>query len=356
MFGSNVLETAIGLIFVYLGFSLVCSGFREWIAVILNTRARTLKKGILNMLKDETRMSQIFNHHLVRVKQDDGSGEKGAAPKYISSKAFAQALLESILKAQKDEKIAPEGSSTPPAGAEKKAVIIEGMRKSIAKIENPQVKNMLLGMLESTEKRTAGWEEKCENAKKVIEDWFNDEMELLSAWYKRQTHKVLLLLAVIFCIVFNVDTIMITRTLSVDSALQQSVKNAVVQTVNEPIDSTSVDSYKQGKEIQAQIQQLGIPIGWTSTPASDLAPRGIPQDFLAWFYKVIGILMSILAVSLGAPFWFDVLKKMITLTTKPKNQDAAPASAQAVPAVLLTAAPVPSATAPAPPCPPVGSI
>ncbi len=66
MFGSNILETAMGLIFVYLGFSLLCSGLREWIAVVLNTRSRTLKKGILNMLKDDTRVKQVLNHHLVK--------------------------------------------------------------------------------------------------------------------------------------------------------------------------------------------------------------------------------------------------------------------------------------------------
>ncbi|MCU0284756.1 MAG: hypothetical protein MUF15_00020 [Acidobacteria bacterium] len=350
MFGSNILETAMGLIFVYLGFSLLCSGLREWIAVVLNTRSRTLKKGILNMLKDDTRVKQVLNHHLVRVKSIEGSSEKSNAPKYISSKAFAQALLEGILKAQKDEKAASDSTAPTQPTGEKKAVIIEGMKKSITKIENSHVKNILLEVLESTEKKAAaGLEKKCDNAKKVIEDWFNAEMELLSAWYKKQTHIVLLVLAILFCVLFNVDTIMITRTLSVNTALRQSISEGVQHAVKEPMDPTSVDSYKQGEKIKEQIHQLGLPIGWTVNTEGSLDPRGLPRGFWNWFYKILGILMSILAVSMGAPFWFDILKKLINISSKPKSSQES--------STLVVKTNSESSTSPispaASPCPPV---
>ncbi|MDQ1353159.1 MAG: hypothetical protein QG657_3465 [Acidobacteriota bacterium] len=316
MFGSNILETAIGLIFVYLAFSLVCSGVREWIAVVLNSRARTLKKGIVNLLKDKKLTANIFDHHMVRVKGIAGGGGRGPAPKSITGRVFAEALLDSLLKAQQ------EGQSD-----EKKPEMIEEMKASVAKIENYHVKNVLTDILESMGKDKAGVAAKLEKAKQDIEKWFDTGMEHVSAWYKRQTHKVVFALAVVVCILFNVDTIMISRALSVNSSLRDSLTAVAVETTKNPVDSTSVDALKQGKELQAQIQQLGLPIGWAKTTAGSLDPRGLPNNiwnFWDWFYKVLGLLMSILAVSMGAPFWFDVLKKLISLRNAPKGQDTPP--------------------------------
>lgn len=321
MFGSDILETAMGLVFVYLVFSLVCSGFREWIAVILNTRAKTLKKGVSNLLKDKDLMAHVFNHHLVRVKGGNVGEEKGSDPKYISSKAFAEALLEGILKAQKDEGMSPESSSAQPSGTETKTSNIEEIKKSIAKIENLKVKTVLNDLIENVEKKAEGWEKIYENAQCAIKEWFDDEMELISAWYKRETHKVLFVLGVILCILFNVDTIMITRTLSVNSALRESLTKVAMQNVQQPVDSTSTQSYDQGKKLQEEIGQLGLPIGWKQTAADNLDPRGIPHGFWEWLYKIFGLAMSILAVSMGATFWFDILKKLINLSGVRKNQE-----------------------------------
>lgn len=320
MFGSNILETAIGLVFVYLAFSLVCSGVREWIAVVLNTRAKTLKKGILNLLKDENLVDSIFDHHMVRVKGTDG--EQGPAPKFIQGKAFAEALLDSLLKAEQ------EGQSD-----EKKPEMIEEMKASVAKIENYHVKNVLTDILENIGKDKVGLATKIEKARQDIEKWFDTGMEHVSAWYKRQTHKVVFALAVVVCILFNVDTIMITRTLSVNSALRESLTTVAMETVKKPVDRASENSLA-GEDLQKKIDQLGLPIGWAKTTASSLDPRGVPTslwNFWEWFYKVLGLLMSILAVSMGAPFWFDILKKLISLRNTPKGQETTPTPAPVSP-------------------------
>jgi hypothetical protein len=39
----------------------------------------------------------------------------------------------------------------------------------------------------------------------------------------------------------------------------------------------------------------------------------VPNDFLCWVLKCVGLLMSVLAASLGAPFWFDTLSKFVNL-------------------------------------------
>ena len=48
LFGSNILEVAVGLTFLYVLLALICSALNEWIAGILSLRSKTLREGIAN--------------------------------------------------------------------------------------------------------------------------------------------------------------------------------------------------------------------------------------------------------------------------------------------------------------------
>ena len=52
MFGSGILEVAIGIIFIYLLVSLLCSAVREGIEAWTKTRAAYLEYGIRELLHD----------------------------------------------------------------------------------------------------------------------------------------------------------------------------------------------------------------------------------------------------------------------------------------------------------------
>ncbi|HYH87546.1 MAG TPA: hypothetical protein VEX60_18975, partial [Pyrinomonadaceae bacterium] len=74
-------------------------------------------------------------------------------------------------------------------------------------------------------------------------------------------------------------------------------------------------------EMQSTISELGIPIGWSWQPITD-DPRGLPSGFGGWLLKVVGWLLTAFAVSQGAPFWFDLLNKIIVIrsTVKPREK------------------------------------
>jgi hypothetical protein len=65
-----------------------------------------------------------------------------------------------------------------------------------------------------------------------------------------------------------------------------------------------------------RLASLSVPLGWS---ADDKDPRAVPHDALGWTLKVLGLLLTALGVSLGAPFWFDVLNKLsvVRATVKP---------------------------------------
>ncbi len=68
MFGSSILEVAIGVIFVYLLLSLICTAINEGIASFINKRGQNLFEGIKNLLNDPTftgLAQQLYTHGLV---------------------------------------------------------------------------------------------------------------------------------------------------------------------------------------------------------------------------------------------------------------------------------------------------
>jgi hypothetical protein len=80
------------------------------------------------------------------------------------------------------------------------------------------------------------------------------------------------------------------------------------------------------KALRAELHDLGFPVGWArSLPAwtdecglmcvGEAVARQAP-------YHVPGWLLTAFAISLGAPFWFDVLKRIMVIrsTVKPKEK------------------------------------
>ena len=114
---TTVLDVAIGLVFVYLLLSLVCTALLEIIAALFNLRARNLEDGIRSLFSDgfgpgnKAFVEQIYDHGLIAglyrnpavdlIKTDIGSFEKPTQkaakkklPSYIPSRTFALSLID----------------------------------------------------------------------------------------------------------------------------------------------------------------------------------------------------------------------------------------------------------------------
>lgn len=101
MFGSSILEVAIGIIFVYLFLSLICSAIIEGIASLINKRGKNLFEGVKNLLNDPKftgLAQQLYSHGLVDgISQEAANPAKpNRLPSYIPSNIFALALLDII--------------------------------------------------------------------------------------------------------------------------------------------------------------------------------------------------------------------------------------------------------------------
>lgn len=113
IFGSTILEVAIGLFFIYFLLSIVCSSVNEVVAGIFKLRSKYLERGITNLLCDHDLAENVLTHPLIKamgntrleprlihglVERFSGTGKAGL-PSYIPARTFALALFDSLAPA-----------------------------------------------------------------------------------------------------------------------------------------------------------------------------------------------------------------------------------------------------------------
>jgi hypothetical protein len=181
-----------------------------------------------------------------------------------------------------------------------------------------------------------------------IEEWYTNSMERLTGWYKRRAQLSTLLIGLIMALLLNVDSLMLASRFWSEPYRVDSVLSQVEVYVGTQSDDSPNLLEQQGLSSFLQIlKSMQLPIGWFSVPGSSISQDGItdidaacmlfpsreqdiygfrigsqciqlintpiPSDITGWLLKTLGLLMTGLSISQGAPFWFDILKKIINI-------------------------------------------
>lgn len=277
MFGSSILDVAVGLIFVYFLLSMVSSHINELVASILSWRARYLEEGIRSMLADPELADKVWNHPLIRGL----AGKEGKSPSYIPANTFSLALFDAIV---------PGGND--PTG-------LDRLRKQVVMMPEGSVREALVSMIDKANGDLS-------QARTEVEGWFNAAMDRVTGVYKRQIQWLTLGVALVVTLIFGVDTLALANSLWQEPGLRAAITGAAqVTQTTQTVQTTGL------QDAVKTLSTFSLPIGWTVWPQSEWE----------WFQKVIGLLLTTLAVSLGAPFWFDLLKNLANLrSTGPAPQ------------------------------------
>jgi hypothetical protein len=224
------------------------------------------------LLKDPGKADALFDHQLVKGLAFTRTG----TPSYLPAQVFSKALLETFKK----------GSDGVIDTAEE--------WKAFSKQLPPELQTTLNSVVGSASA-------KVDEAGKQIEAWFDSAMERLSGKYKRYTQRITLALAALLVVLTNADSISLTQKLWAQPALRV----AATVLAEGHLEACKGQDQKRCLASAAQTAQE-LPIGWT-TAELDRAASLDP-----WFLgsKFFGFLISVLAVSLGAPFWFDLIKRL----------------------------------------------
>jgi hypothetical protein len=124
-------------------------------------------------------------------------------------------------------------------------------------------------------------------------------MERVSGWYRRKVQLMLFVIATIVVVLLNADTLTTARVLWRDDATRAAIV----------LKAEAVAKNKEADvKLDDTVKGLDVPLGWNLEPGDE--PTQLPNDWLALLAKLAGLALTIGAVMLGAPFWFDLLSKV----------------------------------------------
>ena len=369
MFNSPVLEVVIGLVFIYLLYSLLVTTIQEIIATRFSFRAKILERAIFRMLEDENklqpRIKGVFD--LFRNKKNNngdinttsesfyehplmkflGESKLNSKPAYIDKETFSKVIIDLL-----------RGDQVKP-GDDIKLLIQKTLdAKTIVwgKKINVRINDETLSYINSIWADAQG---DIGKFKKYLENWFDETMDRATGWYKRHIQFVLFFIGLAIAIIFNVDTIKIVTKLEKDPKLREQIilqADAFVkahpnldtellvlkarsdtlqaQIARKNMTRAGMDSLQKVKsedsshlakylamkaETDTLINRADSLITTDLKKTNDILGLGWKTEktksynFGSFLMSILGWIITATALSLGAPFWFDLLNKMMKL-------------------------------------------
>ncbi len=323
MFGFQFLDLVIGLVFIFLLYSLAASTIREMYSNFWNLRAKNLQKWVLESLEKGGFGEKLLHHPVIQ-----GISQKGRKPSYIPPNLFAEVFLQIVHEKDGDGK----------------PYTAESLKKKLGETDllPEEFKTYLLQKMEDTQGNIT-------ELKKTVEDWFDDAMMRIGGTYKKNSQRFLLYVSLILVFWTNMDTFRLINYFHTNPAAATAIADRAEEYVKDSTviayikaletDTTQVkgDSifvkmktdYLKLNELKTEASALNLPIGWKTDPwvkqlsayqdrdkskITEKEAKKLRKPLLPGFLtKLAGLLISALAISLGAPFWFETLNKLVNL-------------------------------------------
>ncbi|MEH1849401.1 MAG: hypothetical protein V7L25_31635 [Nostoc sp.] len=370
-----VVDITIGLVFIYLILSLIASEIQELITTFLQWRAKHLKHSIELLLaggseteesefeKAQELVQELYQDPLINTlnqqakgkveyllrenaknsgkKTKKALGNKQSAPSYLPSETFASSLLNALkipqlityVKHPSEEfktnlymilasyKELKTGINDPNSESYKKIKQVYGDidQKFIDFVNNDLpdcVPNNLITSLGIIGQRSRikidDLTEEVNQFKNEVETWFDRSMDRASGVYKRNAKGVAILIGILVAVLTNTDTFHLAKRLSQDSV----IRSAITQSASQQTDF--IKDPKATSKIEKVLENASVPIGWQNInqqfePLDPKDPNRVYIRIWQGFKLICGWILSGLAVAMGAPFWFDILNKVINV-------------------------------------------
>lgn len=356
IFSLPIIEIAISVIISWALFAILCSMIQEAFVQLKNERGRFYKKQLLMQFFDTPNQinwaSLLYTHSTIDLLSR--AFNKPASD--ISPKIFAEAIIETvanshIVQSKKlDNDIIGNLTLTKYENA-----LLNDFSFATKVLLPSDVVSFLKSSLNKAEVKAGGIDSKSEDKiytflVEEISEWYNQLTSRTTVWYKKLTKKRLFFLGLLMSILLNIDSIRLFNyykenpqvrtelikyyeknknslellankydfkdTLSKDSLLKGNIK----------IDRLNIESIKKDitnfrLKIDSLTKENKIPIGWNISFVSDTAKKvthiqtsiNKTEQSINLFMRIIGFIISAFAASVGAPFWFDVLKKTYSI-------------------------------------------
>jgi hypothetical protein len=321
---SPMLDFAIGMSLVFLLLSLLVSALNETVAAIFNLRAKSLEDGLRSMLgaapntapaavttssgglgdapdagtTDATALARaggdlveaFYSHELIQSQQH-GTRK----PSYLSPRTFSLVLLDTL-------------TGNTAVGSED---AVAAIRKSLQTLPEP-LRARLLPLLDDARGNIDAVHQK-------LEQWFDDTMARVSGWYKRKTQVIVAIIGALVVLAMNVNTLAIGNALWQQPTLRAALVQQASAETGKIEGADSVARLERAVGNVEGVEALGVPLGWEGDNVPRLTLSSILTTLGGW-------LLTLAAISLGAPFWFDTLSRLSRLRSTGKPETPLPAS------------------------------
>jgi hypothetical protein len=301
--GLPALDVLIGMAFLFFLVATVVASINELIQTGLNARARPLARGIAALIDDPAKIEDFFGKPQIkrlgkpagkirRVLSKLPGVAKQRKPSYVPSRAFALTVL----------KAATGGSDR--IGER----LFTEAQETVDRIGVEAIRDIATQELCAAVKASHAAELERDAILAELERTFDEVMDRASGWYKRYVQWWLLALSLATAIGLNLNAFTVAQRLWNDGALRAAVVQQAQKTVaaSEKADAKNTTAARPHTRTPAQvaaqiddIKELKLPVGWD--------PANTKGGF--WGH-LAGWLVTAAAISLGAPFWFDVLGKL----------------------------------------------
>lgn len=289
-----IIQVAVGMIFVWVILAVITSQVQEWVASIFAWRSSMLEATIEQLLGNPAIKTRVYNHPLIQgLYTNNGKRKPGGIPQ----DKFALVLFEEVINS--GIKIADAKNT------------FDNLKRSVSALKDKEGGGELKNFAKSLDTLLIGIEEKADDATHSIaearlrvESWFNDSMERLGGAYRRRMQIVAIIVGITVAAALNVDTGAIVTTLWKDPVVRQAIAAQASQMRESDTQSGEPPSAEEIAKNVEKLNVLSLPIGWSS--------KNIPTDANGWVAKIIGILLSGMAAAQGAPYWFDLMRKLLT--------------------------------------------
>jgi hypothetical protein len=190
---------------------------------------------------------------------------------------------------------------------------VAALRANVGRLRSPQLIRAVLTAMDH-----AGNDMNV--VRQNLQTWFDSGMDRVSGQYKRHTHFWLFLIGVVLAAGLNVNAIAITNHLARNKAVREAlVARASVVTRDSLYLKKLTDTTfgrAEAERVTNDLNALDLPIGLENYSR----PHGAAD-----LVRIIGgILITAFAVTLGAPFWFDALNKMMVIRSTVKPHEKSP--------------------------------
>ena len=293
MFGSQALETAIGLALLFFILATATSALVELVSKSLKKRHRDLEHAIGTMLEGgevawtgSGTLDAAFRGTTIYRSVEAAAGKAGVA--YLSAKSFADASVE----------LARTADSIPP-----------GLATRMGQIQADVGGDLL-------------------RFKAGLESWFDETMAVVESQYKKWATTWLFVAGLALAVLVNASAIDVARDLWSDEATRAAVVASAEATVGEGQEAARIQDVARTTDA---LTELELPVGW-SEPVFD------PSHTAGWWFShIVGWLLTGALLMLGAPFWFDLLSRLVSLRNAGKAPETAPKDTASATAAVIRA-------------------